>query len=300
MTTLAAHPANPTVHLLAEGPVWDAPRRRALWVDIDAGDVLTGELRGPDVRITDRLHVDDTVGAVVPADDGRLLVAGRTRLFVVGADRTPRPGPEVLPPDPRRRLNDGACDPAGRFLVGSLSRPERTPYEVLRRLGDDGTLTTLDDDLTLSNGLAWSPDGRLMYSVDSVPAVVWAREYDPATGETGPRREHLRLRDGLPDGLCADAAGNLWIAVFGAGQVRCYAPDGRHLHTVEVPAPNTTSVAFVGPALDTLLITTASVELDAERLAAHPRSGQLFTAGVGAATGVRGLPSAGWNGRGAP
>jgi len=296
VNTVTARVACPQVHQLAEGPVWDATAGRVRWVDIEAGDVLTGVLIDHRVEVVDRAHVDEYAGAVAPAADGRLLVAGRSSLFVLSSDGRLDRSVDVIPADSDRRLNDGACDPAGRFLVGSLSLGEASGREVLRRVEDDGTVSTLDDDLWLSNGLAWSPDGGLLYSVDTLPAVVWVRAYDVATGAVGPRREHVRLDDGSPDGICTDAEGNLWVAVFGRGQVRCLGPDGRQLHAIDVPAPNTTSVAFVGSDLGTLLITTGSVELDDAARAAYPDSGRLFTAPVGEVFGLHGVPCAPWNG----
>lgn len=296
MTTLEARLAGDEVHLLGEGPVWDAANDRLLWVDIEAGDVLVGELDGGRVRATGRTHVDRTVGAVVPAADGRLLVAGRDVVHVLAADGSAREVCRVLPEGSGRRLNDGACDPAGRFLVGTLAG-DPTGRETLHRIEDDGSLTTLDDDLTLSNGLAWSPDGAVMYSVDTLAGVVRARDYDPATGATGPRRDLLHVEPGWPDGLRVDAGGNLWVAVWGGSQVRCFRPDGALLHVVEVAAPNTTAVAFAGPGLGTLVITTASIGLTDEQRAEFPASGRLFAVDVGAAVGVRGLPTTPWNGR---
>jgi len=296
MTTLEARPAGDDVHLLAEGPVWDGARERLLWVDIDAGDVLTGTLEGGRVRTVSRTHVDVTVGAVVPTAGGDLLVAGREVLHLLHSDGTTREVARVLPHDSGRRLNDGACDPAGRFLVGTLSLGERTRgpgTETLHRLEHDGGLTTLDADLTLSNGLAWSPDGGVLYSADTLAGVVRARGYDPATGATGPWHAALHVTPGWPDGLRVDSAGNLWIAVWGAAQVRCHRPDGTLLHVVEVPAPHTSALAFTGPALTTLVITTASAELSAEQRAAQPGSGRLFTVDL-APLGVAGLPTTPW------
>ena len=294
-TTTTARPASTTIHRLGEGPVWDMPRERLLWVDILAGDVHEGTLVDGQVEVTRTTHADLTVGAVVPSADGRLLVAGHTALLELAEEPVSGVHLPVLPDGSGRRLNDGACDPAGRFLVGSLALTGRSRTEILCRLEDDGQLTPLDDDLSLSNGLAWSPDGHLLYSVDTLPGTVWVRGYDPVTGAVGPRRPHLDV-DGLPDGLCADTDGNLWIAVWGQGQVRCYAPSGRVLHTVVVPAPHTSSVAFAGDGLGTLVITTATDGLTAEQRRRYPDSGRLFTAPVEA----RGLPSTPWNGHGLP
>ncbi|RSM72121.1 hypothetical protein DMB66_05790 [Actinoplanes sp. ATCC 53533] len=270
---------------LGEGPFWDAPRERLLWVDVDAGTVHEGRLDGDRVAVTGSQQRDRTVGAVVCSLAGELLVAGAQTLLT-------RPETRIVPAGARRRLNDGACDPAGNFLVGTLALGDPRGDETLVRRERDGSLTVLDDDLNLSNGLAWSPDGTLFYSVDSVPGVVWVRSYDAATGATGPRREWLRITDGLPDGLCVDADGHLWIAIWGAGEVRRYTPDARTAGVVTVPAPHTTSVAFVGADLGRLLITTATAGLGADQLAAYPMSGRLFLADVG----VAGLPVTPWAG----
>ena len=294
MKVFAATAASEAQYQLGEGPVWDAERERVLWVDIMAGMVYAGHLEDNLVRPDLRLPFDEMVGTVVCAQDGRLLVAGQRRLYDVDQQWRCAVRVEVIPEAKRSRLNDGACDPAGRFLVGSMALDARHAEECLYRLEDDGGLTVLDADLTLSNGLAWSADGSVMYSTDTIPGVVWSRPYDPATGDHGPRREVLRFGEGgSPDGLCADAEGNLWVAIWGAGEVRCYTPAGERLATVSVPAPHTTSVAFVGPDRDTLLITTATDQLSAAQLDASPLSGRLFLAHVG----VVGLPVAAWAGR---
>jgi sugar lactone lactonase YvrE len=287
-----AHPASDQPHALAEGPLWDPARQRLLWVDIEAAEVHGGRLEGGRIRRTERHAFQDTVGAVVCAEDGRLLVAQHRDLVVAdpaGAELGRWP---VVPSGTQSRLNDGGCDPAGRFLVGTMALDERTGLEQLCRLEADGGLTVLDHDLTVSNGLAWSPDGGSFYSVDSEPGTVWVRAYDVGSGEVGERTPVVRIEDGAPDGMCADADGNLWIAIFGAGQVRCYAPTGDQLATIDVGVPNPTSVAFVGTGLDTLVITTARHELSDEELAAHPDSGRLFVADVG----TSGLPVRPWNG----
>ena len=168
-------PATEESYALAEGPVWDAPRRRLLWVDILGGVVLEGAL-----------------------DDGK------------------------------RRLNDGASDPAGRFLVGTLSLGGPSSRETLVRW-DGGRITTLDDDLTLSNGLAWPADGRSMYSVDTLRRTVYVRDYHPDDGAVGGRRVHLRLTDGYPDGTTATAE-------LTDEQLGAY-PDSGRLFTVPVDVP---------------------------------------------------------------
>jgi sugar lactone lactonase YvrE len=288
----AATPATTERFRLGEGPLWDAPRDRLLWVDIEGGAVVEGRLDGGGITVTDRIAFDEMVGAVTVAADGTLLVAAQERLVVVHADGRREDGPRVVPAGERRRLNDGKTDPAGRFLVGTLSLGEPSEREVLVRLEGDGRLTVLDDDLALSNGLAWSADGRRMFSVDTLARTVAVRDYDPGSGAVGPRRVHLRLEDGFPDGIAMDAAGHLWVAVWGGGEVRRHAPDGTLADRVVTGAPHTTSVAFAGGDLRTLVITTATSELRDEQLRAHPGSGRLFTVPVD----VPGLPVAPWAG----
>jgi len=273
--------ASDAIYGLGEGPLWDAPRQRVLWVDVDRGTVHEGRLEGDRVVPVRSTHVDGTVGAVVCSGDGALLVAGAQRTF---------PGGRVT--DGPRRLNDGACDPAGRFLVGTLALDGVNGGQRLVRLERDGSTTVLDDDLGLSNGLAWSVDGGLFYSTDTTGRVIHVRTYDASTGAVGRRRDWLRFDDESPDGLCVDAEDHLWIAMWGGSQVRRYTPAGELVGILDVPAPHTTSVAFVGDRLDRLLVTSATAELSPADRAAHPDSGRLFLAHVG----VAGHPVTPWSG----
>jgi sugar lactone lactonase YvrE len=285
-----AAPATDAAFELAEGPTWDAAHQRLRWVDIPAGAVHEGTLADGRIEVTGGLRVAGTAGAVAAADDGTLVVAGQEALLVVHPDGTRREGPRVVPAGAGRRLNDGAVDPAGRFLVGTLSLAEVTGAEVLVRWDREGALTVLDDDLHLSNGLGWSADGRTLYSVDTLRGTVFARPYDPGDGSAGPRRVHALVDGGLPDGLAVDAEDHLWLAVWGAGEVRRLGPDGRVVARLAVPAPHTSSVAFAGEDLRTLVITTAREDLSDAELAAAPDSGRLFTARAD----VPGLPLPPW------
>lgn len=291
-TLITPAPATTEVFALAEGPLWDAARDRLLWVDILAGEVLEGRLDGLGIAVTARHRFEGTVGAVAVAPDGTLLVAAQEHLVVQRPDGSRRDGPRVVPPGEGRRTNDGGTDPAGRFLVGTLRLDGPSDREVLVRLEPDGSLTRLDADLTLSNGLAWSPDGRLLYSVDTLRRTVFVRDHDPGSGDVGERRVHLVLDDGHPDGIAADAEDHLWIAVHGAGEVRRHRRDGAVVARLRLPAPHTTSVAFAGEDLRTLVVTTASGELSDDQRRAYPESGRLFTCRVD----VPGVPVAPWSG----
>ncbi len=286
-----AEVASDKVYGLGEGPLWDPVRRRLLWVDITGGMACVGDLRDDGtIRVLERHRFEGTVGAVAVSEEGDLLVAGAEGLFVRHTDGTISPGPRLLPSGSGRRLNDGKPDPAGRYVVGSLRLDGASTSEVLVQIDHDGTVRVVDNDLTLSNGLAWTADGTQLYSIDTERRTVYVRDYDVATGDTGPRSVALQVDAGFPDGMCLDAEEHLWIALWGRGRVHRYSPAGRLVEVVDVPAPHTSSVAFAGPELDTLVITTATKDLTASQLAEHPHSGRLFTV----RPGVRGRPEPLW------
>ncbi len=288
MKEFTAHCATAARYRLAEGPVWDTINNRVLWVDIPAGDVHEGVLQGARIIPTAEHRVDVTVGAVALAPDRGVLVAGHHDVWLLSDAGAVTEVARIVPEGEKRRLNDGKCDPSGRFLVGTLALGNQG-RESLCRIDARG-VTVLDDDLQMSNGLAWSPDGRTMYSVDTTPGILWERPYDPETGSCGARREMLRVTDGSPDGICVDTDGNVWVAIWGPGEVRCFTPSGEMIGVVAVAAPYTSCVTFAGPCLDVLVISTAIDDLSAEQLIAYPESGGLFLADVDA----KGLPTSIW------
>jgi sugar lactone lactonase YvrE len=291
VTVFTAWVATTRRHVLAEGPVWWAEKSEIIWIDVEEGQVFTGRLTGEVIEPAQEFEFAGRVGAAVPGDDGSLLVAKHDRLVVVDIRGHRSEGPAIIPPGVDSRSNDGKCDPRGRFLIGTLALDDRHGQEFLLRWELDGSLTTLDSNLTLSNGLAWSPDGALLYSTDTVPGVIWERDYDAETGSSGPRRQYLHIDDGYPDGICVDALGNVWVAIWGGGEVRSFSPAGILRDRVHVAAPHVSSVAFVGDDLSTLLITTASRDLSPDELRAYPGAGQLFLAKVG----VGGTPVRTWD-----
>ncbi|MBT0768500.1 SMP-30/gluconolactonase/LRE family protein [Kineosporia sp. J2-2] len=261
--------------------MWDEARGVVRWVDIEGGQVWEG-LHEPRVV----LRREPTLGAAVHSESGDLLLALRRDLEHVDASGDVAGTVPLVPPGVSSRLNDGKCDPAGRFVVGSMALDERRGQEKLWRLEHDGSVTVLDDDLSLSNGLGWSPDGATMYHVDTLPGMIWHRAYDPDTGAVGER--HLLVAMGYADGLSVDADGNLWVAVWGGGQIRVVSPQGVLLECLDTGAPLTTSCAFTGPGLDQLVVTTAD-----QTVAGVPRtdrSGVLLTR----RTDQRGLPATPW------
>ncbi|MBP2586177.1 sugar lactone lactonase YvrE [Streptomyces sp. PvR006] len=289
MHRTTALPCAPAPGRLSEGPVWDHRSQELLWVDITAGLVHRGILtqRGddsdlPDIAVRDSLDLGVTVGAVLPSWNGALLAAADTSILDVGPEgiatiATLPNGTDHV----RRRFNDAACDPLGRLFAGTMALSADPGAGTLYRLDRTG-LTPVVDPVTISNGLGWSPDGRLLYYADSPTRRVDVYDYDLLTGTPSNRRPFARLDRGVPDGLTVDARGNVWVAVWGAGEVRAFAPDGALLTVIEVPTSHVSNCVFAGPALDVLVITTAREELAPDQLRTQRDAGRLFVCRPGA------------------
>lgn len=267
--------------LLGEGPRWDAAARRLLWVDIEAGALhLFDPARNQDRAIA----LGRRVGAAAPTQDaGRVLVALADRLALVDlADESLHTLVEI-PHGEGMRLNDGACDAAGRFWIGSMALDESAGMAALYRYSTAGGLERLLEGVTLSNGLGWSPDGGTMYYIDSMTYRVDRFDVDVASGAIADRRPFATIEHGagIPDGLTVDDEGCVWVALWGGGAVRRYTPDGELERTVAVPAEKVTACCFGGDDGRALYITTASAELATEERERQPLAGSLFVADVG-------------------
>lgn len=276
---------------LGEGPVWDVADRALWWVDSEAGAVFRGEVDGDRVIVADRRDFDEKVGSVAPAIDGGLLVAGARHVHVVDPEGHIVDSIRVLGDDVQSRLNDSACDPRGRFLVGSVRLDGRSQQERLVAMEADRSVRVVADGITVSNGIGFSPDGSTMYYVDSRPGEVLAFDYDLDTGTASGRRVVFESA-GTPDGLAVDVDGNLWIAFFGEASVRCITPGGDVVHVIDVPVPHPTCPEFAGADLDVLVVTSALLRMTEAERRASPDSGAIFVADPG----VRGLPATRWAG----
>ncbi|WP_016697421.1 SMP-30/gluconolactonase/LRE family protein [Actinoalloteichus spitiensis] len=271
--------SDPVTHH-GEGPVWNPATGRLHFVDMLAGDVLT---LGADAGIT-RTRVGSVAAVVRPNRSGGLVLAVDRgfALLPEGADE-PRRLPELWS-DPGVRMNEGGCDPQGRFYAGSMAFDATPERGTLWRLDPDGGTHRVLTPVTISNGLVWSPDGHLVYYVDTPTGRVDVFDFDAARGEFLNRRPLVEIPEehGAPDGMAIDAHGRLWVAMWGGSAVRCYSPEGELEAVVEVPVRQVTACAFGGPDLDQLYVTTSRDGLaDPE-----PTAGALYLA----ETGVRGLP----------
>ena len=186
-------------------------------------------------------------------------------------------------------MNDGACDPQGRFWAGTMAYAESPGAGTLYRLELDGSCTTVLTGLTISNGIGWSPDARTMYLNDSGTGCVDAFRFDNPSGAISDRRTlvHIDQPGVAPDGLTVDEEGGIWVALWNGAAIHRYAPDGSLLARVELPVARPTSCAFGGPNRDTLFVTTAQADLDHDPRNDQSHAGKVFAI---SGLGVRGLP----------
>jgi sugar lactone lactonase YvrE len=263
---------------LGEGTRWDDRRGELLRVDILAGRVYRDEVdpEGALVPIR-RYQVSGTVGAVAPIHDDQGWLLATDRWFTyLSPNGELRPLVEVAPEG--TRMNDAACDPQGRFWAGTLAHDQHPGGGALYRLDRSGHTELILDDLTISNGLGWSPDGATMYLADSGPGVIHAFRFDPDPGTVSDHRVLVNVPSdvGSPDGLTVDASGDLWVAIYGGGRVQRYAPDGELRQELLVPAEQTTCCAFGGPGLNLLYVTTATENWTYEQRLAEPAAGLVY------------------------
>ncbi|WP_223198875.1 SMP-30/gluconolactonase/LRE family protein [Solihabitans fulvus] len=269
--------------IIGEGPTWDAATSTLLWVDILGSEVHRfAPGRGSDAVLATPQHV----GAVKPRTRGGLVLNLRDGVALVDRDGS-RTWLVYWARDGLRG-NDAAVDPAGRLWAGTMRYDEK-PGGWLAVVEGDGAARVVLDEVSVSNGIAWSPDETLMYYVDSPTRRIDVLDYERVGGAATGRRPLVEVTDtaGVPDGICVDADGCVWVALHGGGAVRRYTPDGRLDREIAVPVPQPTACCFGGPDLADLYVTSARDGLSEDGLAGAPLSGSLLVLpGAGA-----GLPS---------
>lgn len=260
---------------LAEGPVW---HDGALWWV----NIVSGTLNRLDVasRLNTSRATGDFLSAAVPSRDGSWLIAQRnrcSRLDWSSGAITPCASISDFPAG--NRLNDGKCDPMGNFWVGSMDLKLTPSRASLYRLSTRGEVSRVLQNLTLSNGLVWSPSGTTFYHVDSVARRVTAFDCDVDSGKLANARKVVEFQEheGSPDGMTIDREGNLWIALWGASSViRVASNTGKVLSRHALPIPQVSACTFGGAGLSTLFITTAWENLSLDQRIAQPLAGSIF------------------------
>jgi sugar lactone lactonase YvrE len=275
------HVLSDAVSDLGEGPAWAAEENALYWIDLTERIVWRHDTVRNETRA---FKVTGIPTAIVLRQRGGLLVTFRNGLAFLDTQTGAETRLETTIDFSRERFNDGKCDRRGRLFVGSLDKSLQEPLGGLWRLDPDLNIHRVDDDIFFGNGMAFSPDDRTMYFCDSRIRYVYAYDYDIEAGTVANRRVHLDFRDkGFhPDGCTVDSEGCLWLAEMGAGRIGRYAPDGSQLSLIEMPVTRVTSVAFGGPDLKTLYITSMRNTLDDTQLAAQPDAGRTFFTRPGA------------------
>jgi len=269
-----------------ESPVWVAEEQALYWTDIPGKtlnrfDPATGE--------NQVWPMPEEVGSFALRESGGLVAALRSGFAFIDLDSgkiEPLVDPEADQPD--NRFNDGRCDRQGRFWAGTMNEPRSARSGALYRLGADRRCARMAGDVMVANGLAFSPDDRLMYWSDSRALTIWVFDFDAASGEIANRRVFARLapHQGGPDGAAVDAHGCYWIACYRGSRVMRLRPDGTIERKIRLPVSRVTMCAFGGPDLRTLYITTASGGMSAAELEREPQAGGIFALDLD----VEGLP----------
>lgn len=272
---------------LGEGPIWDPKRERLFWVDIRGSAVHEYNPADGKDRV---MNVPKHIGCFVLRADGNALVALQDGIYEMDID-TGNVKP-VYCPQPKRNdilFNDGKCDLAGRFWVGTKAYADTVGAGSLYCMDTDRTVSVKISGVTVSNGLAWSLDNRRMYYIDTFALEISVFEYNLESGVVKNRRTAVAIPKsmGWADGMSIDQEGKLWVALWQGKCVARFDPDtGECLKKITVPVSCPSSCCFGGQNLDELYITSAWTELDEERRKKEPLAGGLFRAHPG----VRGFP----------
>jgi len=273
---------------LGEGPVWDAQDQCLWWVDI------MGELVhrfDPESGQDETWDIGEPVGCLAVRAQGGLVLATKTGFHAFD----PKTGQKTALVDPEadrpaNRFNDGGTDRQGRLWAGTMQQEgERQQVGSFYRLDPDHSCTPMMSDFWVTNGTAFSPDGKTMYVSDTGAAVrtIWAFDYDTETGTPSNRRVFFDTTgmDGRPDGGTVDADGCYWYAGVGGWQVVRLTPEGKVDRVIDLPVEKPTKPMFGGADLDVLYVTSLSLGLDPER--PQPHAGSLFAI---TGTGTSGVP----------
>jgi sugar lactone lactonase YvrE len=260
-----------------EAPVWDSAHERLLWVDLTGGKLHSLH---PSSGTVETRSFGEPVCAAAPQADGRLLVAFAKRVAWVDWDsgQVTDTVCEIEPRIPGNRANDGKCDPAGHFWIGTMSNDGSVEGAgALYRLDDGSRLVRVLDKLTIANGLGWTGDARTMFFIDSATREVWGFDFEPANSSISHQRTVVHVPDelGFPDGMCVAPDDTIWVAHWGAGCVCRWDPQtGELLETIATGCPLTSSCCLTPDG--SLYITTSRLGMQESELETAPLSGTLF------------------------
>jgi len=267
-------------NLLGEGPAWDSSTKELLWVDIEN---RTLNIFQTETGVESQFHFEHRLSAIVPIEKnpGKYILALQNGLAIF--DRTTETLEYFSDCEKdlaNNRFNDGKCDPAGRFWIGSMDLDAVAGKGTLYCVDNDLTITKKISGLSISNGMAWTKNGETIYFVDSPTQLVAKFDFEIKTASISNKKIVIEIPEsmGVPDGICIDSENMLWVASWGGACITRWNPEtGKLLQKVEVPAKNVTSLCFGGKDLDTLFITSARTGLNREELDEFPLSGSVFS-----------------------
>lgn len=261
-----------------EGPVWDFRNQIFYWVDIMKGLVYSHNSINEEISI---YEIGQPVGAIGLANDNQLVLAiehGFAMLDLTTREVSTYPIPGLVD---GVRMNDGKVDPLGRFVAGTMDYNESAPIAHLYQFDPSRQIRPLLSDLTISNGLDWSPDLEHFYLIDSPTQEIIRYNYDQQTGGfTDPLVVYKTTNGEYPDGMTLDCKGNLWVALWGGFKVINLSPSGDLIDEIKLPVPHVTSCCLGGADLKTLFITTSRIALNNEDQEQYPEAGKLFSVTV--------------------
>lgn len=271
---------------LGEVPVWDVTEQALYWVDIEGKALQRFHPDSSEVRVWD---LPERIGSFALREQGGLVCAFESGFAFFDpeseqVDWIARPESDL----PGNRFNDGKCDRKGRFWAGTMDDSLSAHTGALYRLDPDLSVHRVEENVGISNSLAWSPDNSRFYFADTLDGEIRVYDYDHDAGTIGNRRVFASTTadPGNPDGSTIDTEGYLWNAQWDGWRLVRYAPDGNVDRVVELPVQKPTSCMFGGPDLSTLYVTTAIWDIQGEALEKQPMAGALLALDVG----VRGLP----------
>eukprot|EP00112_Aurelia_sp_Birch-Aquarium-sp1_P000956 Seg1093.2 transcript_id=Seg1093.2/GoldUCD/mRNA.D3Y31 product=Regucalcin protein_id=Seg1093.2/GoldUCD/D3Y31 len=286
-----------------EGPHWDDANNRLLFNDIFGQNVTVVNLETKEARKVGGMP--ETVSSVIPraSNKDEVVICHGRNLEILNLENGKREVLAEVEKGTENRFNDAKCDPVGRIWAGTMG-PEASPGNVDREKGSvycldkDKNIKQKFDKVNIANGLAWSADHKTFYYIDSLPRKVDAFDFDVSSGEVKNRRTVIDVQSfepfaHIPDGMCIDAEGMLWVALFNGGKViRCDPNTGKKLSEIIMPVKQTTSCCFAGPNLDQLIVTSASL-LSEEEFKKQPKAGCVFRISKVGVTGTKGVSYAG-------
>ena len=267
---------------LGEGPIWSADTNSVTWTDITQNTFHTADI---DTGKTMSFGVPSMVGAIAHSKDGGYIAATQKGFARIGVDGKYSPLHSFLPDD--MRMNDGKVDPSGRFWAGSMALSFEKGRGSLYVLEKDNSYRSILDDITLSNGMGWSPDAQYFYYIDSVPGVLKRFDYDLYTGHISNPKDLITFdsSSGIPDGMSMSSDGKIVIALWDGRRIEIYEPSGEKVSEITLGVSRPTSCTFAGPNRDILIVSTASQGIDQ---ADEPLAGKILAI---TGTGLSGLPT---------